>query len=110
MCARYRLKLSLRHVAELLGLTVTELFEEFSERPRLNISIAQRVPAPGALMAVWAAGGLLALCGALTLAEITTALPRTGGIYVIVREGWGRLPAVRSRRSTAWVSAWPQEC
>ncbi len=44
-------------------------------------------------MGVWVAGGLLALCGALTLAEITTALPQTGGIYVIVREGWGRLPA-----------------
>ena len=44
MCARYRLKLSLRHIAELLGLWVTELFEEFSERPRLNISISQRVP------------------------------------------------------------------
>jgi putative SOS response-associated peptidase YedK len=44
MCARYRLKLSLRHIAELLGLSVTELFEEFSERPRLDISISQRVP------------------------------------------------------------------
>ena len=44
MCARYRLKLSLRHIAELLGLSVTELFEELSERPRLNISISQRVP------------------------------------------------------------------
>jgi putative SOS response-associated peptidase YedK len=44
MCARYRLKLSLRHIAELLGLSVTKLFEEFSERPRLNISISQRVP------------------------------------------------------------------
>ena len=44
MCARYRLKLSLRYIAELLGLSVTELFEEFSERPRLNISISQRVP------------------------------------------------------------------
>ena len=44
MCARYRLKLSLRYIAEILGLTVTELFEEFSERPRLNISISQRVP------------------------------------------------------------------
>ncbi len=42
--ARYRLKLSLRSIAELLGLGVTGLFEEFSERPRLNISISQRVP------------------------------------------------------------------
>jgi putative SOS response-associated peptidase YedK len=43
MCARYRLKLSLRHIADRLGLTIEE-FEEFSERPRLNISISQRVP------------------------------------------------------------------
>jgi putative SOS response-associated peptidase YedK len=43
MCARYRLKLSLRYVAEILGLAMTE-FEEFSERPRLNIAISQRVP------------------------------------------------------------------
>lgn len=60
---------------------------------RSPAAIASRVPAPGALMGVWVGGGLLALCGALTLAEITTALPETGGIYVIVREGWGRLPA-----------------
>lgn len=60
---------------------------------RSPAAIASRVPTPGALMGVWVAGGLLALCGALALAEITTALPRTGGIYVIVREGWGRLPA-----------------
>lgn len=43
MCARYRLKLSLRLVANRLGLTVEE-FDEFSERPRLNISISQAVP------------------------------------------------------------------
>jgi putative SOS response-associated peptidase YedK len=43
MCARYRLKMSLRHIANRLGLTVEE-YEEFSERPRLNISISQRVP------------------------------------------------------------------
>ncbi len=60
---------------------------------RSPAAIASRVPTAAALMSVWVAGGLLALCGALTLAEITTALPRTGGIYVIVREGWGRLPA-----------------
>ena len=44
-------------------------------------------------MAVWVVGGLVALCGALTLAEVASALPQTGGIYVFVREGWGRLPA-----------------
>ena len=44
-------------------------------------------------MAVWVVGGIVALCGALTLAEVATALPNTGGLYVFIREGWGRLPA-----------------
>ena len=35
----------------------------------------------------------MALCGALTLAEIASAYPETGGVYVYIREGWGRLPA-----------------
>jgi APA family basic amino acid/polyamine antiporter len=42
---------------------------------------------------VWVAGGLFALCGALTLAELSGELPATGGMYVFIREGWGRLPA-----------------
>jgi amino acid transporter len=33
------------------------------------------------------------LCGALTLAEVAGAFPDTGGIYVFIRNGWGRLPA-----------------
>ena len=43
MCARYRLKTSLRHIAAALGVR-PEDFEEFSEHPRLNIAISQRVP------------------------------------------------------------------
>jgi basic amino acid/polyamine antiporter, APA family len=34
-----------------------------------------------ALMALWAVGGLVALCGALSYAELATALPRSGGEY-----------------------------
>ena len=45
------------------------------------------------MLAIWVVGGLLAMCGALALAEVASALPRTGGIYVFLREGWGRLPA-----------------
>jgi amino acid transporter len=44
-------------------------------------------------MAVWAMGGVFALCGALSLAEVAAAYPRTGGLYVFIREGWGKLPA-----------------
>jgi len=60
---------------------------------RSPAAIADRLPGPLPLLLVWAVGGLLALCGALTLAEIASAQPRTGGIYVFLREGWGRLPA-----------------
>jgi APA family basic amino acid/polyamine antiporter len=38
-------------------------------------------------------GGLFALCGALTLAEAASAFPETGGVYVYIREAWGRLAA-----------------
>jgi amino acid transporter len=55
--------------------------------------IAQRVPAPGLMLSVWVVGGLLALCGALTYAELAALYPRSGGVYVYVREGFGRLPA-----------------
>src|SRR5919202_2529105 len=60
---------------------------------RSPASIADRLPGALPLMAVWTVGGVLALCGALTLAEVAAVLPRTGGIYVFIREGWGRLPA-----------------
>ena len=42
-----------------------------------------------ASMLVWIAGGIVALCGALTLAELAAALPRTGGIYEYLRRAWG---------------------
>lgn len=45
---------------------------------------------PTALLALWAVGGLMALCGAFTVAELSTALPHAGGDYVFVREGFGR--------------------
>jgi amino acid transporter len=60
---------------------------------RSPAGIAERLPGPLPLLVVWTTGGLFALCGALTLAEIAGALPRTGGLYVYLREGWGKLPA-----------------
>ncbi len=45
---------------------------------------------PAAVLALWAVGGLMALCGALTIAELATALPHAGGDYIFVREGFGR--------------------
>jgi amino acid transporter len=60
---------------------------------RSPAGITDKLPGPLPLMAVWVAGGLFALCGALTLAELSGAFPETGGAYVFIREGWGRMPA-----------------
>src|SRR2546423_5256496 len=60
---------------------------------RSPASIADKLPGPSPLLAIWLTGGLFVLCGALTLAEVAGAYPRTGGVYVFIRESWGRLPA-----------------
>jgi APA family basic amino acid/polyamine antiporter len=60
---------------------------------RSPAGIADKLPGPLPLLFIWLAGGLFALCGALTLAEVAGAFPQTGGVYVFIRESWGRLPA-----------------
>jgi APA family basic amino acid/polyamine antiporter len=60
---------------------------------RSPAGIADKLPGPLALLAIWLSGGLFVICGALTLAEVAGAFPRTGGVYVFIRESWGRLPA-----------------
>ena len=52
--------------------------------------IATRVPEPTFMLAVWIIGGLIVLCGALAFAELAASMPETGGMYVYLREGWGR--------------------
>jgi APA family basic amino acid/polyamine antiporter len=42
---------------------------------------------------VWAVGGVVALAGALTYAELGAMMPDAGGAYVYIREGFGKLPA-----------------
>lgn len=60
---------------------------------RSPAGIADRIPGPLPLLAIWILGGVFALCGALTLAELASEVPATGGFYAFLREGWGRLPA-----------------
>lgn len=55
--------------------------------------IAKSLGSPTLILALWVAGGIIALCGALTFAELGAMLPRTGGIYVFLREGLGNCPA-----------------
>ncbi len=45
----------------------------------------------GLILALWIACGLVNLCGALTLAELSSMFPQAGGTYVFLRETYGRL-------------------
>jgi APA family basic amino acid/polyamine antiporter len=53
-------------------------------------NVAMHVGASGSLFAVWVVGGLLSLAGALSLAELGAALPEAGGVYVYLREAYGK--------------------
>jgi APA family basic amino acid/polyamine antiporter len=57
---------------------------------RTPAGIADRVPDPVWMLGVWVLGGLIVLCGALSFAELSASMPETGGMYVYLREGWGR--------------------
>jgi len=50
---------------------------------RTPVNVAAAVPTPTIFFAAWLAGGLVALCGALTYAEIGSRLPVTGGYYKV---------------------------
>jgi APA family basic amino acid/polyamine antiporter len=52
------------------------------------------------IFGLWILGGLLALCGALCVAELAAALPQAGGEYVYLREAYGPMPAFLS----GWTS------
>src|SRR4026207_1611686 len=54
-------------------------------------AIAETLPTPGGVLLVWLFGGLLALAGALTCAELAAALPYAGGDYNFIREAYGKL-------------------
>ncbi len=56
-------------------------------------NVALLVPAPAPYFAAWALGGLIAVAGALTFAELAATFPLAGGWYVFLREAFGRLPA-----------------
>jgi APA family basic amino acid/polyamine antiporter len=58
---------------------------------RSPAGIADKLPGPLPMMMVWIAGGIFAMCGALTMAEVASAVPRTGGLYVFCRDAWGDL-------------------
>ena len=54
--------------------------------------IAAALPSAGWFMGLWFAGGLYALCGAMTMAELAVMIPKSGGQYVYARRALGEYP------------------
>ncbi len=52
-------------------------------------NIAAELPNPWWFMGVWLLGGVYALLGAISLSELGTTIPRSGGQYVFVRHALG---------------------
>ena len=65
-------------------------------------AVADAIPFSGLVGLVWVLGGLLALLGALSLAEVSVLYPKAGGNYVFLREGYGRLAGFL----WGWVEFW----
>jgi amino acid transporter len=55
--------------------------------------VAQKIDDVPLFLLAWVIGGAVAICGALTYAELAAKFPRSGGIYVFLREAFGPLPA-----------------
>lgn len=68
--------------------------------------VAQRLDSAWWVLAAWVAGGVVALCGALTFAELGSLRPEAGGHYAYLRDayhplagflyGWGLLLIIES--------------
>ena len=67
---------------------------------RSPAGIARLVPSPTTMLGLWVLGGVITLCGALSIAELAAALPESGGFYAYLREGWGR--------PTAFLFGWAE--
>lgn len=51
--------------------------------------MVQELPSTTLVLTAWAVGGLLAMAGGLTYAEMGSMYPRSGGLYVFLSEAYG---------------------
>jgi amino acid transporter len=56
---------------------------------RAPYGIAQELSTLPHVILAWVIGGVLSICGSLVLTELAVRSPRTGGLYVFIREGFG---------------------
>ena len=65
--------------------------------------VSGAVPGVGGILLVWLCSGALTLIGALIAAELASAFPRTGGVYVFLREAYSPALAYLWGWAMFWV-------
>ena len=60
---------------------------------RVPATVAAQLGQPGPILLTWALGGVITLCGALSMAELAAAFPRSGGLFTFMLEAYGPVPA-----------------
>jgi APA family basic amino acid/polyamine antiporter len=65
--------------------------------------ITALVPSIPVILLAWTVAGVLSLFGALVCAELTSAFPRTGGVYVFLRETFGPMAGFLWGWSMFWI-------
>jgi basic amino acid/polyamine antiporter, APA family len=65
--------------------------------------VAKHLDSAPLMIAVWIVGGVLSICGSLALVELAVARPRTGGLYVFIRDAFGDAWAFTFGWANFWV-------
>jgi amino acid transporter len=66
-------------------------------------SVAADITRFDLVLLAWVVGGILSICGSLALAELAVAHPRSGGLYVYIREAFGDAFAFVFGWANLWV-------
>jgi APA family basic amino acid/polyamine antiporter len=83
----------LRVLGVLFGLAVTVGITIGMGILRTPGEVARQLPNTWLFLGVWLLGGVYALLGTVSVAELGTMIPRSGGWYVFVRRALGEYPA-----------------
>ena len=66
-------------------------------------SVARYITSFPLVILAWVIGGVLSICGSLALTELAVAHPKTGGLYVFIREGFGNACGFVFGWANLWV-------
>ncbi|MCZ6508569.1 MAG: amino acid permease [Acidobacteria bacterium] len=65
--------------------------------------VTGRMPSLGGAAAVWLTAGLLTLLGSLVVAELASTFPKSGGVYVFLREAYSPLVGFLWGWAMLWI-------